>query len=214
MKRRNRHRIVCILCLLLLPLCGCGKSYTEADLLQLRQQAYLDGYHAGLDEGQKEGSSSEQLEEQYQQGYEAGVQEGYAQGAQETQAALLETVSDSYQQGYETGYLAGYENQTSDADASRQAYLASASSRLPASSSSSSSSPASSSQTETPAPTPADETQPLSQENTSSQVYVTASGKKYHRGDCTYLSKSKQAISLSDAKSKGYSPCSKCKPPQ
>lgn len=205
MKRKTRNRILCILCLLLLlPLCGCGKSYSEADLLQLRQQAYLDGYHAGLDEGQKEGTSSEQLQEQYQQGYEAGVQEGYAQGAQETQAALLETVNECYQQGYESGYLAGSENQPADVDASRQAYLASAASRLPASSS----------QTETPAPTYTDETQPVSQENTSSQVYVTASGKKYHRSDCTYLSKSKQSISLSDAKSKGYSPCSKCKPPQ
>lgn len=205
MKRKTRNRILCILCvLLLLSLCGCGKSYSEADLLQLRQQAYLDGYHAGLDEGQKEGSSSEQLEEQYQQGYEAGVQEGYAQGAQETQAALLETVNESYQQGYESGYLAGHENQAADVDASRQAYLASAASRLPASSS----------QTETPAPTYADETQTVSQENASSQVYVTASGKKYHRSDCTYLSKSKQSISLSEAKSKGYSPCSKCKPPQ
>ncbi|MCM1363831.1 MAG: hypothetical protein NC122_06010 [Faecalibacterium sp.] len=52
-----------------------------------------------------------------------------------------------------------------------------------------------------------------STENDSfSTVYITASGKKYHRDGCSYLSSSKTAISISDAKSKGYSACSRCKP--
>ena len=45
-------------------------------------------------------------------------------------------------------------------------------------------------------------------------VYITKSGKKYHRSTCSYLSKSKTAISLKDAKAQGYTPCSRCKPPQ
>jgi methylphosphotriester-DNA--protein-cysteine methyltransferase len=45
-------------------------------------------------------------------------------------------------------------------------------------------------------------------------VYVTNTGKKYHTGSCSYLSKSKIAISLSDAKAQGYGPCSRCNPPQ
>lgn len=228
MKRTRKIRISCMVCvlLLLLPLSGCGKRYTEADLLQLRQQAYLDGYHAGYDEGAEEASA--QLEEQYQQGYDAGTQEGYAQGAQETQTALLETIGGSYQQGYETGYAAGYDKQNADADAARLAYLTAAAARTPAKTApaaptSPSPSSGSSTQPETPvsgtapAEEPTTEPKEPSSENiaaSSSQVYVTASGKKYHRSDCAYLTKSKQAISLADAKSKGYSPCSKCKPPQ
>lgn len=47
--------------------------------------------------------------------------------------------------------------------------------------------------------------------NDSAPVYVTRSGKKYHRGSCSHLSKSKIPISLEDAK-KRYSPCKSCKP--
>lgn len=44
-------------------------------------------------------------------------------------------------------------------------------------------------------------------------VYVTKSGKKYHREGCRYLSKSKIPMPLSEA-AKRYSPCSVCQPPQ
>ena len=44
-------------------------------------------------------------------------------------------------------------------------------------------------------------------------VYVTKTGKKYHRGSCSYLRRSKILISLEEAKL-GYSPCSRCSPPQ
>ena len=44
-------------------------------------------------------------------------------------------------------------------------------------------------------------------------VYVTQTGKKYHRSDCHHLSKSKTPMPLSEAK-RSYSPCSRCKPPQ
>ena len=46
-----------------------------------------------------------------------------------------------------------------------------------------------------------------------SQVYVTRSGKKYHRDGCQLLSKSKIAISLAEAQQK-YSPCGRCNPPE
>jgi micrococcal nuclease len=44
-------------------------------------------------------------------------------------------------------------------------------------------------------------------------VYVTNSGTKYHREDCSSLSRSKIAVSLEDAVHSGYEPCSICKPP-
>lgn len=43
-------------------------------------------------------------------------------------------------------------------------------------------------------------------------VYITKTGAKYHTGSCRYLSRSKIPISLADAKQKGYTPCSVCKP--
>lgn len=45
------------------------------------------------------------------------------------------------------------------------------------------------------------------------QVYVTRTGKKYHRDGCSSLRKSKKPISLADAKQR-YSPCGRCNPPR
>ena len=45
----------------------------------------------------------------------------------------------------------------------------------------------------------------------TSTVYITRTGKKYHRGSCSYLRSSKIPISLTDAKRR-YSPCSVCNP--
>ena len=45
-------------------------------------------------------------------------------------------------------------------------------------------------------------------------VYVTATGECYHRSGCRYLSNSRIAIKLKDAKARGYRPCSVCDPPQ
>lgn len=45
------------------------------------------------------------------------------------------------------------------------------------------------------------------------KVYVTDSGSKYHLADCTYLSKSSKELSLKEAKKEGFTPCSKCNPP-
>lgn len=44
-------------------------------------------------------------------------------------------------------------------------------------------------------------------------VYITASGSKYHRAGCKYLSKSSIPIKLKDAIARGYTPCSVCNPP-
>lgn len=43
-------------------------------------------------------------------------------------------------------------------------------------------------------------------------VYVTRTGKKYHRGDCRWLSRSKIPMKLSEARLR-YAPCSTCNPP-
>ena len=46
--------------------------------------------------------------------------------------------------------------------------------------------------------------------DTSGPYFVTQSGNKYHIASCSYLSKSKIAITMDRIKSGGYSPCSRC----
>ena len=48
----------------------------------------------------------------------------------------------------------------------------------------------------------------------STIVYITATGECYHRDGCRYLSHSKIAITLKEAKARGYRPCKVCRPPQ
>ena len=44
-------------------------------------------------------------------------------------------------------------------------------------------------------------------------VYITRTGRKYHRGSCSYLRRSRIPMKLSKAKGR-YGPCSRCKPPK
>lgn len=49
-------------------------------------------------------------------------------------------------------------------------------------------------------------------ENTT--VYITRTGKKYHRGDCQWLYASRIAVTLKEAKKRNYGPCKVCNPPE
>jgi micrococcal nuclease len=56
-------------------------------------------------------------------------------------------------------------------------------------------------------------TPPCGEQNKASDiVYITATGTKYHRAGCSYLSKSSIPIERKEAIAKGYTPCSVCKP--
>ncbi len=63
-------------------------------------------------------------------------------------------------------------------------------------------------ETITPSPAPTPSPSPA----LTDTVYVTRTGKKYHRGGCRYLSQSKISIELEEAISRGYTPCSVCSP--
>lgn len=52
--------------------------------------------------------------------------------------------------------------------------------------------------------------QVTSQNTNSSIVYVTKTGKKYHKAGCSYLKESKIEMTLENAKNRGYTACSKC----
>ena len=56
-------------------------------------------------------------------------------------------------------------------------------------------------------------TEPEPEPSGDEAVYVTRSGKKYHRESCSSLRRSKIEISLAEAKEK-YGPCSRCNPPR
>lgn len=43
-------------------------------------------------------------------------------------------------------------------------------------------------------------------------LYITKTGKKYHRSHCRYLKNSKIPISRKKAQNEGYTPCRICKP--
>ncbi|MBN2878282.1 MAG: hypothetical protein JXN65_01510 [Clostridia bacterium] len=43
-------------------------------------------------------------------------------------------------------------------------------------------------------------------------VYITDTGKKYHRLGCRYLDDSCHSITLADAEKLGYEPCKVCNP--
>ena len=45
-------------------------------------------------------------------------------------------------------------------------------------------------------------------------IYITRTGKRYHRANCRYLARSKFEMSLKEAKQQGYTPCKVCRPPQ
>jgi endonuclease YncB( thermonuclease family) len=51
-------------------------------------------------------------------------------------------------------------------------------------------------------------------DQTTPTVYITDTGKKYHRDRYNSLSRSKHAVSLADAHSRGLGPCKICKPPE
>lgn len=61
------------------------------------------------------------------------------------------------------------------------------------------------------APTTTVNSVPITDTN-SEIVYITDTGKKYHKNGCSYLKKSKHEISKSSAQEQGYTACSRCNP--
>ena len=61
------------------------------------------------------------------------------------------------------------------------------------------------------APAPAPEAAPAPAP-VAQGVYITRTGSKYHRANCSYLRQSSIPIGLSEAQGSGYTPCSRCNP--
>jgi hypothetical protein len=54
----------------------------------------------------------------------------------------------------------------------------------------------------------------LADDPQSATVYITKTGKKYHKDGCRYLSQSKIKTTLKEAKANGYTACKVCHPLQ
>lgn len=54
---------------------------------------------------------------------------------------------------------------------------------------------------------------PVAAASGNTTVYITATGEKYHKKGCQYLSRSCYDIELQDAVDRGYTRCSRCNPP-
>ena len=52
------------------------------------------------------------------------------------------------------------------------------------------------------------------EDHKSEIVYITKTGKKYHRAGCRYLSHSQIKTTVGEAQAQGYTPCLICQPPQ
>ena len=175
---------------------------------------YDSGYKAGLaaalevygsyDEGFSAGSS-----EGYASGHDVGYEEGHAAALSEASSAAQATYDEGYAAGYDEGKNAGYaEGEKAGYEAGEAAGASSGYDKGYAEGKAAAAPQASYSSQGTG-------TQNAGEVQTqSATVYVTNTGEKYHSAGCSYLRKSQIAISLSDAKAQGYSPCSRCNPPR
>lgn len=184
------------------------------------ESARSEGYSTGYNEGQQTGHDAG-----YTEGHDAGYDEGYTAGHTDGYAEASDTSYDSgYSDGYDDGQSAGY-NTGHDAGYAEGVEAGSSEGydkgynegyaegkQVAAASYSSSYSGTSGGSSSANAEKPAGAPTTSTQEN-SATVYITETGSKYHRAGCSYLKKSCISISLSDAKSRGYTPCSRCNPP-
>ena len=136
----------------------------------------------------------EDVKEEYSKGYEQGKADGYRSGESDGyDKGKSDGYEDGKNEGYNNGYSKGFEDGKSsviipftDVGATQEIVTRSA---------------------------PVQETVPEPvQEPTAETVYVTKSGKKYHRDGCSYLKSSKIPKSKDDAIAAGYTPCSRCNP--
>lgn len=145
----------------------------------------------GIDGDWEEDTSSSVFSEpeyyflDYEDGYSDGYSEGYAAGQIAGYEEGFQKGKDSgkyaaYNDGYTSGYSAG---KADAAKTTSSSYLATYTGGSSGSGSS---------------------------QSVERTVYITNTGSKYHRSGCQHLRKSCISISLSDAKDRGYSPCSKC----
>lgn len=133
--------------------------------------------------------SARQLEYKIENAYIEG--QASVKASDEYTKELLSEREAGYNEGYDVGYSDGLEDGKSQAEETKAE-------------------PSTSSEQETSSSS--NQTSSTSEQQTIT-VYITDYGSKYHRQGCQYLWDSSNAVTLSNAKAWGYSPCSVCDPP-
>ena len=166
--------------------------------------SYDEGFSAGSSEGYASGHDAG-----YEEGHNAGYEEGHAAALSEASSAAQATYDEGYAAGYDEGKSAGYAEGEEAGYAAGEAAGASSGYDKGYAEGKAAAAPQASYSSRGAGTQNAGEVQ-----TQSATVYVTNTGEKYHSAGCSYLRKSQIAISLSDAKAQGYSPCSRCNPPR
>ena len=196
-QKNNRAAQIISLILTAIISCSIGAGIVGYYAQQEFEKQWLGGYGTGKDAGYQVGytDGSAKAQQSYDEGYKKGHADGYNDGHE-----------DGYDFGYDTGYDEGrddgYDKGYSDALEAISSSMSSYSSYSSSGTSSSSGTGVSGSGSFIAPST-----------DQSYTVYVTNTGKKYHRAGCSYLKKSSNPRSLSSAKAAGYTPCSRCNPP-
>ena len=178
-------KLIALLLVSVMLLSGCG--YTQDDLAAEREAGYTQGKRDGYSLG-------------YDDGFTAGKNEFFAfhQGLLENQKSIEELEAENKTLSAEVSNLEHQVDTQTVEIASLKAALEEAQSK-PASSGSGSSTGSSSGGTTS-----------STSDTQSVTVYITNTGSKYHKNGCQYLRESKNAVTLTQAKSWGYTPCSRC----
>ena len=178
---------------------------------------YTDGYSEGFDKGvQSEAACSYWLTEKYDADYKSAYEAG------QSEAAIA---------GFLLGYNSGYDDRDGHVERAfteedLDAYLADGTDPFATPEPTATPKPTPR-PTATPKPTPKPTPQPTAtpkptvkptpkptpkptQQAKEYIVYITRTGEKYHKNGCQYLRQSKIAIEINDAKSRGYTACSRC----
>ena len=133
------------------------------------------------------GYSEEYVSKIKSEAYEIGYDDGYYKGEQSGyNQGVKDTKEVSYESGYDKGYTDGYKDGYSDYELELE-------------------------KTENVNYGANNFTQKYL-DSMDRYVYVTKTGRKYHKLGCTYLSESCYTISLKEAQAAGYTKCSRCWP--
>lgn len=191
--KRSLLFIIVLAAFFVVLLCGCfddGHYYGTYDYNAIDR--FLDNYQEyEIKEYFVDHYSLHDIVEMY--GYEAIRDEAIGSGWFDDYNS--ENYNDGFHDGYSEGYNVGYDDGWNTGYTN---YQSGASRTFP-------------NQAITPRATPQPTQIPSRSTATVSEtVYITNTGTKYHRSGCSYLSQSKIAISLNDAKARGYTPCSRC----
>lgn len=140
--------------------------------------------------------SEKQFEKEIASAYERGKIS--ASASTEISEKISEELETSRKEWYDIGYGEGYADGLEEGKSQAEETKAE---------------PSTSSEQETSSSSDQTSSTSSKSEQQTITVYITDYGSKYHRQGCQYLWDSSNAVTLSNAKSWGYSPCSVCDPP-